>query len=649
MCKGAAILWNKEHIKRRAVLDEQNVGTEAVHPTPRTTRKRKRNPENWQKNLRKKAVNSGESFSCDVKSKTGKISTVKIKQREMKPPCSQKCRLKCNDSFNHIERSKIFEDFYKLADKSKQSHQIAALVSQASKKRSTTENKENHVAKRNREFSRTYTLKKDGKPIQVCALMFLNTLGINEKRVRNILNNITATGAPLVDGRGRHRNHKTCKDREETVMNHIKLFKVVESHYVRKEAKYEYLPKELNVAEMYRMYCKWCAEKGKTLESYSFYYRVFNERFNLKFQQPKKDKCDTCETFNNLPNPSTEEKESQNRHINDKKYVREIKELCKTKAKENVETLAAAFDLQKVLLCPHGQTSSFFYSRRLANHNFTITELESMDTHCYFWNESECRKGAVEVATSLERFIKKRTAEGIKEIYLFCDRCGGQNNNRMLYVMLSNVLNECEIDSISLTYLVSGHSHSENDNAHSVIEQMSLKTTVYTPAEWEAVIKCSFRKNRCFLDVMTHLDVIDYKSELAFPEYKNVLQDKTTEEMTEDQKSRQKELNVSIGLAKRKVDKVFWSEIVELKFDRQTPDEILFKYSYTEEYRRAKFSSPKRILRKKETQDRQKPMKAYTEPCGISLQKKADLQKLCSRGLIPQQHHKYFNDLPISK
>ena len=162
-------------------MDEQNVGTEAVHPTPRTTRKRKRNPENWQKNLRKKAVNSGVSFSCFVKSKTGKISTVKIKQREMKPPCPQKCRLKCNDSFNHIERSKIFEDFYKLADKSKQSHQIAALVSQASKKRSTTENKENHVAKRNREFSRTYTLKKDGKPIQVCALMFLNTLGINEK------------------------------------------------------------------------------------------------------------------------------------------------------------------------------------------------------------------------------------------------------------------------------------------------------------------------------------------------------------------------------------------------------------------------------------------------------------------------------------
>lgn len=93
-----------------------------------------------------------------------------------------------------------------------------------------------------------------------------------------------------------------------------------------------------------------------------------------------------------------------------------IKERCKNLAKSIDKVLAAAFDLQKVLLCPYGQTSSFYYSRRLANHNFTITELDNMNTACFFWNESDCQKGSCEIATSLEKFIKKRSEEGILSI-----------------------------------------------------------------------------------------------------------------------------------------------------------------------------------------------------------------------------------------
>ena len=95
--------------------------------------------------------------------------------------------------------------------------------------------------------------------------------------------------------------------------------------------------------------------------------------------------------------------------------------------------------------------------------------------------------------------------------------------------MMSNILTQCEIDSITLTYLVSGHSHRENDNAHSVIERVTSKTTIYNPAELEAIIKVAFRKNRCFLNVLTHKDVIDFKNESAFLEYRSALQDKTTD------------------------------------------------------------------------------------------------------------------------
>lgn len=76
---------------------------------------------------------------------------------------------------------------------------------------------------------------------------------------------------------------------------------------MRKEVKYEYLQKELNVVEMYRMYTEWCAKKGYQLQSYAFYYHVFKERFHLKFQQPKKDKCDTCESYNSLDKSQSNE------------------------------------------------------------------------------------------------------------------------------------------------------------------------------------------------------------------------------------------------------------------------------------------------------------------------------------------------------
>lgn len=37
-----------------------------------------------------------------------------------------------------------------------------------------------------------------------------------------------------------------------------------------------------------------------------------------------------------------------------------------------------------------------------------------------------------------------------------------------------------------------------------------------------------------------------------------------------------------------------------------------------------------------------------TNPCGISAQKKADLLKLCSKGLIPHRHHAFYSTLSVN-
>ena len=118
-------------------------------------------------------------------------------------------------------------------------------------------------------------------------------------------------------------------------------------------------------------------ERGKNypLEKYAFYANVFRTRFKLKFQKPKKDKC---KEFKNSTNHSEGEKKSQKSHLKDKDLARIIKQAAKEEASKVLTKCAAAFDLQKVLLTPYGPTSSFYYSRRLANHNFTITELDTI-------------------------------------------------------------------------------------------------------------------------------------------------------------------------------------------------------------------------------------------------------------------------------
>ena len=75
------------------------MGTEARCPTPTESRQRKREPENWKRNVMKKACNSGQEYSHVVNKADGSKHTKTIKKQELKPPCTEKCRLNCRDSF----------------------------------------------------------------------------------------------------------------------------------------------------------------------------------------------------------------------------------------------------------------------------------------------------------------------------------------------------------------------------------------------------------------------------------------------------------------------------------------------------------------------------------------------------------------------
>lgn len=69
-------------------------------------RKRKRQPQNWERNKKKQALNAGEEF----KSKDGKVT----KRRSMKPGCGEKCAKKCHDNISSEQRERLFHQFWRL-------------------------------------------------------------------------------------------------------------------------------------------------------------------------------------------------------------------------------------------------------------------------------------------------------------------------------------------------------------------------------------------------------------------------------------------------------------------------------------------------------------------------------------------------------
>ena len=93
-----------------------------------------------------------------------------------------------------------------------------------------------------------------------------------------------------------------------------------------------------------------------------------------------------------------------------------------------------------------------------------------------------------------------------------------------------------------------GHSHSENDNAHSFLDRIlyiSRRNTIYTPA----IIPCDFKKNECSLEVIEHNDVINFISWIP-----TCAARQTEEKITEEEKKK-KALIEKLGISKRKVTK----------------------------------------------------------------------------------------------
>ncbi|XP_053599759.1 uncharacterized protein LOC128669186 [Plodia interpunctella] len=578
--------------------------------TRRTSKKRQKRVKEWADIKRKCLKNLGKKYVT----KKGKS----IDEKTMGASC--KCRYTCPNKITYQQRLECFTKFWQLGDRAKQWNFIVKYTDKTKKKRCL-----NQDAPNNRKYTYKYYLplitdysESHCEKTEVCQTMFLNTLSVSTRIVKTAWMKYDGSAIIEEDQRGRHDNHKIVIDgaMKQSVCDHVNSFDPVESHYLRKDSEKLYLPGHLSIAKMFKLYLEWFdAEKYSSKATKERQYRdIVNCNFNLVFHIPKKDQCDDCHVFRMKKIPTDEEKEAFQQHQNNKKVARQLKSQDKKDAEEsNGKIVTSVFDFEKVLQCPLGEISIFYYKRKLSVFNFTVYDMGKKKAVCYMWDESVAKRGANEVSSCLLDFIQTNVEQGANEFRFWSDNATGQNRNRFVFALYVYAAKKFNI-RITHRFMQKGHTQNEGDSVHSVIERASRAKIIYTPHEWRLLAKWAKNDGEPYvIRNISQNDVFDFKSLV----------------------------NDKVWLKDIRGMKINWSNIREVHADGSDSNKLFFKYDQTQpEFNILVIGGNTRNSVQSELKH------AYSEPIKISAFKYKDLMDMCRLEVIPKEYHPYFNSLP---
>lgn len=465
---------------------------------PLNVRKTKRNPKSWNQNIRKKKRQSGQEY---VNSK-GKVQPA----RKVKPNgCLNKetCYLNCMENVSFEDRQNINDSFWSLDD-GKKYHFYSKHVERFDAIRKRTKNE---ISKKT--FTYKYNLTINDVRVRVCREFFLNTLNINKGRILYYFSNIkrNSTEVPRSPWSGRHKKQEISPHIKEEIRNHIKKFPVIESHYCRANSTKQYLEKDLNLAQMYRLYISEVEVPAKL----SAYRTIFNSEFNIAFEKPKKDACEKCVTANMS---QIKDDSVLTQHLLKKNEAQSERGKDRVNGDNTVEVIC--FDLQNVFQLPVANASNIFYKRKFSLFNLTASIKKNV--YNAIWYESICGREGTHIANALLKILRRVVLDfpDLKSLVLWSDSCVPQNRNSIMSTALRIFLNSAEcgkLESIEQKFSESGHSQiQEVDCAHSRIERFFRHKFIYSPLSFiREFNRIPTGKQIYFLLQMTKSDYFDYQ------------------------------------------------------------------------------------------------------------------------------------------
>lgn len=340
----------------------------------------------------------------------------------------------------------------------------------------------NQTTRRNN--SRKYFLMKSNtKKLPVCQRMFLGTLGLNEKLVRNWLDSIQEFG--MFENSDDIRERKADKMRQSAThlknqerKNHLRRFLIklpkLESHYCRKDTKKEYFQTEhRSYSDIYIDYVDFCKEDNIKSVSKSIFTKMI-KKLNYSIFKPRKDQCDDCVAY----------KVGNLSELNYRKHRDEIAACRKIKEKDMKDAVkklctVLTMDVQAVQLCPSLPASALNFSLKLQIHNFTIYDNVSHKSVNYVWDETEGEMKAPMFTSIIVHHIENLIVNDLccSTIIIYSDGCGYQNRNAILSSALSQITKKYPV-IIYQKFLVKGHTQMEVDSSHALIERKKKEGTI---------------------------------------------------------------------------------------------------------------------------------------------------------------------------
>lgn len=587
--------------------------------TPKKGRKRSKNPSQWKQNKVKRLRNKGKTYISMSKTRKN------VPARCLKEPCSEKCRLKCTTKINRDSRYELFRKFWDLGDLAKQRAFISASMIDVQPKYKYTN------SERPRNNNKTFHFTVDNTMIRVCKTFYKATLDISNRMILTTQNKIKDNDFSLNDFRGRHQNHKKIDpELRAAIIQHINSIPKIESHYVRASSTKEYIEGSKTIKDLYNDFKENQEKNNKDAGTYITYYKIFTSEFNLSFFQPKKDQCDLCNSYyNSNADQKKDIEEKYNTHLEEKNCSRLEKMNDRMKVNKNFRV--AVYDLEAVLQCPKGDTSSFYYKSKLNCYNLTVTELTGSDcndayknVHCYFWSESDAKRGAIEIGSCIWAYLKALSDEDDdeKEVIFYSDNCCGQNKNKYITSLYLYAVQTLNIKTIKHKFLIRGHTQNEADSVHSLIEREVKKNLksgpIYTPEQYIPLIK-NAKKSKPPL--MVH--EMNYES---FYDFK-ILQEEWGYNFTTNSDGQ----NVN------------WNEIKILKICKQNPTVFFYKTSYKQvNYQEVDVRNKRKKMKALTEISLQQ---AYSKKQEISANKKKDLKELITKALIPSFYAGFYNSI----
>ncbi|KAL4126158.1 hypothetical protein QTP88_010384 [Uroleucon formosanum] len=404
-------------------------------------------------------------------------------------PTCKRWKNRCCNTISEDERGKIFNELWKEMNWDSKKMFVCSTVEIMATKQKTVEGGNSR-----RGSSFFYFLRINGKKIPVCQSMYLNTLGLNKSEVRYWIQNFKNTNLPTIkcnefieENENDNDNYAREKDRSlvrkplqkiVTLQNFFDSLPTLPSHYCRKTSKKLFLQTDIKSwTQLYKLYTENCKKNSEAPVSRHTFDREKKER-NIDIYIPKKDRCDTCISFENHHITN----ESYEKHLKRKESARNEKQKDKDAAKQKI-CHTVCCDLMAVQCVPNIRASSAYYKLKLTAHNFTVYNLATHDAMVYWFDESECSMSASIFASCLVDYLSELLDQSLKTIIVFSDGCGYQNRNSIL----SNALLHLSVVrkvTIIQKYLEKGHTQMECDSAHSTIERNYRNIDVYLPSQY---------------------------------------------------------------------------------------------------------------------------------------------------------------------